>query len=423
MMNGTVVATPTPSPMHGFENANGYVEPSPGGSMRFTTGMILPPPEVKSIVDRTATFVARSADPPRFEDKIRENGRTDPKFSFLNPMDPYHAYYRHRMEKALAVVEEDIGKEPPPAEFIVDLPHISAIDLDIMKLTALFAARRGRSFLHQLAAREGRNYQFDFLQPSHSLFVYFNQLVEQYQKVLFPSGEMLEKLAERTQPGAKWKMLEEAKRHAKWEQKKREQVKKREDDQEAERTAFAEIDWHDYAIVQTIEFTAADAASELPPPMSVQEVESMTLAQKRMAAMVMESSAEDVEAHRAKRDVVLTACGITEAYANDLIMQHKDQWDRICADPIEFMQDHWYDEAEPELGPDTRVYTRAEMCEAFVKLHVEPDFAKDVSERRGLDEHNFGHRDPVEWAVLAITGRFMHSNVYKEREAGRKRET
>jgi Pre-mRNA splicing factor PRP21 like protein. len=65
--------------------------------------------------------------------------------------------------------------------------------------------------------------------------------------------------------------------------------------------AFAEIDWHDYAIVQTIEFTAADANSELPPPMSVQEVENMTLAQKRMAAMIMENTVDDVEAHRARQ--------------------------------------------------------------------------------------------------------------------------
>src|ERR1700722_18347850 len=35
--------------------------------------------------------------------------------------------------------------------------------------------------------------------------------------------------------------------------------------------------------------------------MSVQEVESMTLAQKRMAAMIMESTVEDVEAHRAQQ--------------------------------------------------------------------------------------------------------------------------
>lgn len=53
--------------------------------------------------------------------------------------------------------------------------------------------------------------------------------------------------------------------------------------------------------MQTIEFTAADANSELPPPMSVQEVENMTLAQKRMAAMIMEDTSGDVEALRAQQ--------------------------------------------------------------------------------------------------------------------------
>ncbi|KAF5386756.1 hypothetical protein D9615_001817 [Tricholomella constricta] len=294
---------------------------SGGGSLRFSSGLILPPPEIKSVIDRTALFVARSANPPQFEDKIREGQRTDPKFSFLNPADPYHAYYRHRMDRinrgevdevspekdgktegeAEPAEKIDVGVEPPPPEFIMDLPNISSIDLDIMKLTALFTARRGRSFLANLSAREGRNYQFDFLRPTHSLFGYFNRLVEQYTKILHPNKEMLEQLKERTQEDARWTTLENARRHAKWEKNKREKDKKREDDQEAERIAFAEIDWHDYAIVQTIEFTVADANSELPPPMSVQEVENMTLAQKRMAAMIMENTAEDVEAHRARQ--------------------------------------------------------------------------------------------------------------------------
>ncbi|KAF8061504.1 Pre-mRNA splicing factor PRP21 like protein-domain-containing protein [Lyophyllum atratum] len=294
---------------------------SGGGSLRFSSGLILPPPEIKSVIDRTALFVARSANPPQFEDKIREGQRTDPKFSFLNPADPYHAYYRHRMEKIIrgevdevtpekeGQVEDeaqpaemlDVGMEPPPPEFIMDLPSISNIDLDIMKLTALFTARRGRSFLANLSAREGRNYQFDFLRPTHSLFGYFNRLVEQYTKVLHPNKEVLEQLKARTQAGSRWQTLEVARRHAKWEKNKREKDKQRQDDQEAERIAFAEIDWHDYAIVQTIEFTVADANSELPPPMSVQEVENMTLAQKRMAAMIMENTVEDVEAHRARQ--------------------------------------------------------------------------------------------------------------------------
>jgi splicing factor 3A subunit 1 len=107
-----------------------------------------------------------------------------------------------------------------------------------MKLTALFTARRGRNFLASLSAREGCNYQFDFLRPTHSLFGFFNRLVEQYTKVLNPSKEMLEQLRELSQEGSRWKMLEQAQKYAKWERIKQEKDKKRQDDQEAERSEF-----------------------------------------------------------------------------------------------------------------------------------------------------------------------------------------
>lgn len=96
--------------------------------------------------------MARSANPPQFEDKIREGQRSDPKFSFLNSADPYHAYYRHRMDKvaqgdlgddstpdkeaqgegengSARTEVVDLGKEPLPPDFIMDLPNISSIDL------------------------------------------------------------------------------------------------------------------------------------------------------------------------------------------------------------------------------------------------------------------------------------------------------
>ena len=66
-----------------------------------------------------------------------------------------------------------------------------------------------------------------------------DQLIEQYTRVLLPSQETLAQLKERAEVGAKWKMLDVARKHAKWEQKKREQEKKREDDREAERSAFS----------------------------------------------------------------------------------------------------------------------------------------------------------------------------------------
>ncbi|KAK7023713.1 Pre-mRNA splicing factor PRP21 like protein-domain-containing protein [Favolaschia claudopus] len=250
---------------------------------RFASGLILPPPEIKSVIDRTAIFVARSANPPQFEDKIREGQRSDPQIlSRRGDMGDDAAPKEGQEAGAEAVEPIDIGVEPPAPEYILDLPNISTIDLDIMKLTALFTARRGRMFLASLSAREGRNYQFDFLRPTHSLFWIFQPVV------LHPNQEMLQQLKGRTDEGAKWKSLEVARTHAKWERNKREQDKKRQDDQEAERIAFAEIDWHDYHI-------------ELPPPMSVQEVENMTLAQKRMAAMIMENTVDDIEAHKAKQ--------------------------------------------------------------------------------------------------------------------------
>ena len=107
---------------------------------------------------------------------------------------------------------------------------------DIMKLTALFTARRGHSFLAALSAKEGRNYQFDFLRPNHSLFGYFNRLVDQYSKIINPSKDALEALSLRTDPEDRWRTLDAARQHAKWAKVKEEQDKKRKDDQEAERS-------------------------------------------------------------------------------------------------------------------------------------------------------------------------------------------
>jgi len=350
-------------PAHAPNGEDVEMAEAPSGP-RFTTGMILPPPEIKSasiaravyhqhitdalciaaVADRTAVAVARSQFPAQFEAKIRQNQVNDPKFSFLNPNDPYHGYYRHRVERIAAGEDADIasgaaaptkdaagsgaatpapqtsrGKPFPAPEFMLDTPHLSAADMyvhlvwhtsgqdlsicsDTIKLTALFTARRGRTFLATLSQREGRNYQFDFLRPTHTLFGYFNRLVEQYTKVILPPKETLEQLSHQATPDGKWKLLAETREHAEYERQRRDREKKREDDLEAERKAFAEIDWHDYVVVQTIEFTAADATSDLPVPMSIGEMENMTLAQKNMALMITETAVDDADALRTSQD-------------------------------------------------------------------------------------------------------------------------
>jgi splicing factor 3A subunit 1 len=209
------------------------------------------------IIARTASHVARSTTRQQFEDRIRESRREDPKFSFLNSSDPYHAYYKYRVERIIAGEEDeeiidaaqttkamevdkivatiDEGEAPPLMDYVLSIPPMPAVDVDIMKLTALFVAQRGRSFLAALSQKEGRNYQFDFLRPTSALFGLFNRMVEQYRLVLLPPKETLAKIDGIGGPDGKWKKLAEIRRRAKWERIQNEKDKRREEDLEAER--------------------------------------------------------------------------------------------------------------------------------------------------------------------------------------------
>ncbi|KAM0791813.1 hypothetical protein ACM66B_004073 [Microbotryomycetes sp. NB124-2] len=321
------------------------------GSAVDSSNMILPPPAIRAIVDKTAAFVAKSPNASLFEDKIRAREKSDSRFAFLNASDAYHPYYQHRLEafrqgEVLAPAPDTAGTatptgeasahrqdgqtaaqdgaatdgqppEPPALEFLVEHPPaINAVDLDILRLTALFTARSGRKFTSELASRESRNYQFDFLRPSHSLFGYFNRLTEQYTKMLIPAQSMLDRLEKRAggppestdiDKAAKGRraVLQDAKVRVEWDRWDSTRRKEMADAEEAERIAFAEIDWQDFVVASTIEFTEGDEAGlvELPPPMSLSEVENMTLAQKKMAAMIMEGREDETQEDEGDMDL------------------------------------------------------------------------------------------------------------------------
>ncbi|OZJ05568.1 hypothetical protein BZG36_01717 [Bifiguratus adelaidae] len=271
-----------------------------------STGIIYPPPDIRAIVDKTADFVARHG--TQAEDRIREQGRHNPKFAFMNPLDPYHAYYRNmiqdikegkstkkavtkeiKMEDAQPA-QKPIPKEPPPFQFIAEMPAISLQDLQIVKLTAQFVARNGRQFMTELAQREARNYQFDFLRPTHSLHAFFNKLVKQYTYVLMAPKELTEALKRNSED--KYHILDKVKERAEFVAWQEAEKQKQEDEAEKEREAYASIDWHDFIVVDTVEFTEADESTELPPPMSLIELQNMSLEQKRMSGMPDQLPAE-----------------------------------------------------------------------------------------------------------------------------------
>ncbi|XP_048066524.1 splicing factor 3A subunit 1 [Megalobrama amblycephala] len=297
-------------------------------------GIIYPPPEVRNIVDKTASFVARNG--PEFEARIRQNEINNPKFNFLNPNDPYHAYYRHKVNEfkegkaqepsaavpkvmqqqasqqlpqkvqAQVIHETVVPKEPPPEfEFIADPPSIAAFDLDVVKLTAQFVARNGRQFLTQLMQKEQRNYQFDFLRPQHSLFNYFTKLVEQYTKVLIPPKGLLLKLKKEAENSRE--VLDQVRYRVEWAKFQERERKKEEEEREKERVAYAQIDWHDFVVVETVDFQPNEQGN-FPPPTTPEELGARILIQERYEKfgeseeVEMEVESDDEEDERGGRE-------------------------------------------------------------------------------------------------------------------------
>lgn len=112
-------------------------------------------------------------------------------------------------------------KENPVVEqfYLALPPDMPEIDLNVMKLAALYTARNGASFENGLLNREARNpmvralvsplvssraltsalqlssaSQFAFLRPQHSLHGVFLRLVDSYTRVGLPPGDVNETL-------------------------------------------------------------------------------------------------------------------------------------------------------------------------------------------------------------------------------------
>ena len=311
------------------------------------TGVIRPPPEIRAVADRTASYVAKNG--RTFEARILTSakGKT-PKFAFLQPTSPFHAYYEDRIKfyenggddteekeaeekkeepkepqkkvqeskarktektqvasaidpiaKALIAQRAKIlqartrqpqseqqdgtGEEavsstnhpiqtitpPPPLELVNILApaNLSLAQLEIMQLVAQFAAMDGKggSFLYQLSTREWSNREFAFCQPRHSDFAYFSALVDAYRKLI---SDWTSAVDEKVEKKASDKFhhlqaaLEEAAYRAEYERDRNQQRSKLEEGE------VISIDWHDFVVVETIDFPVDEKVelSMLPPP-------------------------------------------------------------------------------------------------------------------------------------------------------------
>ncbi|CAM9113570.1 unnamed protein product [Chrysoparadoxa australica] len=261
-------------------------------------GVIKPPPDIREVLHKTARFVAKNG--KSFEERIMASADgQSAKFNFMKAHDPYYGYYeyairffeeggedidavgkpapaavpdkpkeaagaatthvgveRKAMLEPIAKAAKSVPKDlaPPPYEFSMGHPSgLTAMQVDVIKLTAQYTAAGGKSFLRTLARKEAGNEQFQFLKHTHALFSYFTSLVDAYAKVLQPSQEQKEHV---TSGSDKGKVLERVVHR--WEYETAQEAKRRaaQEEADADRVAFRAVDWHDFVVVDTIDFAA-----------------------------------------------------------------------------------------------------------------------------------------------------------------------
>ncbi|OLN86038.1 Pre-mRNA-splicing factor [Colletotrichum chlorophyti] len=271
-------------------------------------GVVLPPREIRNVLEKTAGYVARNG--LIFEDRIRDKERANPKFSFLNDADAYHAYYQWRLdeikagrgtaiaagranEAAPAEQKPQGPPKPPDFQFSARMPRINQKDLEVIRLTALFVAKNGRQFMTQLAQREAGNPQFQFLIPNHTFHNFFQHQVDQYTALLRASGlggeggkleqERIANLQQNVDD--KYHVLSRAKQRAEYSKFQESEKQKKEEEDEKKKLEFARIDWNDFVVVETIVFTDADEHANLPPPTNLSDLQYASLEERNKASI------------------------------------------------------------------------------------------------------------------------------------------
>ena len=87
--------------------------PAPGLEEEDTPDPGLPPEDTRSIIDKLAAFVARNG--VVFEATVMRKERGNPRFAFLLPWNPHHAYYQRKLED-LGFRRELPAMAPSPGE-------------------------------------------------------------------------------------------------------------------------------------------------------------------------------------------------------------------------------------------------------------------------------------------------------------------
>ncbi len=98
------------------------------------------PPELKSIIDKTAEYVAKNSED--FERTVLQRHAGDPRFEFLNPWDSNYAYYQAMKQYSRSVLEQE-GVQLGEEDYRTNLQKLSSSGTVSFKLQSKEAQAAG----------------------------------------------------------------------------------------------------------------------------------------------------------------------------------------------------------------------------------------------------------------------------------------
>ncbi|OIT32961.1 putative splicing factor 3a subunit 1 [Nicotiana attenuata] len=138
--------------------------------------------------------------------------------------------------------------------------------------------------------------------------MFFTSTADAYSKVLVPPKGLKDKLGKSAIDMST--VLDRCLHRLEWERSQEQARKKAENEIEQKRLQMAMIDWHDFVVVETIDFADYDEDQDLPPPMTLEEVIRRS---KMLPTLEREEYVDEVEMEMDEEEVQLVEEGTRDA--------------------------------------------------------------------------------------------------------------
>mmetsp|Transcript_15104 Transcript_15104/g.22251 ORF Transcript_15104/g.22251 Transcript_15104/m.22251 type:complete len:634 (-) Transcript_15104:535-2436(-) len=158
-------------------------------------------------------------------------------------------------------------EHPTPLHYVnITAPrNLTAVEVETIKLVAQFTAfDSSKNFLQNLTIREWNNPTFAFLQPRNAQFAYFSALTDCYKHVLETALD---------NDAYQVKSIEACLNLTAYRAEFEHYAEERQLDSRGEEDDANMIDWHDFVVVETIDFSKDETVQPLTVPTEIDEME------------------------------------------------------------------------------------------------------------------------------------------------------